>query len=142
MNDDDANTNPIDRALNLSPYEKHSNIIESVISHALNDSAKEDFTYARSNIRVLVENGSQAIQDLAVIASQSQNPRAYEVLAKLIDSTAAANRHLLDLQEQIRKLDSIDEPTNNNSKVVNNNLFVGTTAELSSILKNLKESSN
>jgi len=137
MNDDD-DENPIDKALGLSPIGSYSDTIANVVAMAKNDSALEDFSYARANVHEVVENGKDALSKLAIIADQSQNPRAFEVLAKLMDSVVAANKQLLDMQEQIKKISQADRPNDPTARVVNNNLFVGTTAELSNIIKNVR----
>lgn len=137
-NDDD---DPINRALNLGPLPERSHAVATIIAAATNDSAKEDFTFARANIREVVENGNDAIAKLAVIADQSQNPRAFEVLAKLMDSMVAANKQLLELQKEIRTIDKADVPKDEDArKHVTNNLFVGSTAELQKMIEDMKKS--
>lgn len=137
-NDDD---NPINKALNLGPVARndYSKAVSTIVTAARNDSAKEDFTFARANIREVVQNGNDAIAKLAVIADQSQNPRAFEVLAKLMDSMVAANKQLLDLQKEIRTIDKADMPQDEEAKKhVTNNLFVGSTAELQKMIEDMK----
>jgi hypothetical protein len=139
-NDDD---NPINRALNLGPVARndYSKAVSTIVNTARNDSAKEDFTFARANIREVVENGNDAIAKLASIADQSQNPRAFEVLAKLMDSMVAANKQLLELQKEIRTIDKADMPQDEEAKKsVTNNLFVGSTAELQKMIEDMKKS--
>ena len=139
QNDDD---NPINRALNLGPLATpdYSKAVSTIVSTARNDSAKEDFTFARANIREVVENGNDAIAKLSVIADQSQNPRAFEVLAKLMDSMVAANKQLLDLQKEIRTIDKADMPQDEEAKKhVTNNLFVGSTSELQKMIEGMKK---
>ena len=140
----DNNDDPINKALNLAAFTPSSNntAISTLIYAAKNDSAKEDFTFARANIREVVENGNDAIAKLAVIADQSQNPRAFEVLAKLMDSMVAANKQLLELQKEIRTIDKADEPQNEDAKrhITNNNLFVGSTSELQKMIEDMKKS--
>lgn len=141
MNDDDSN--PINRALNLGPLATpdYSKAVSTIVSTARNDSAKEDFTFARANIREVVENGNDAIAKLSVIADQSQNPRAFEVLAKLMDSMVAANKQLLELQKEIRTIDKADVPQDEEAKrSVTNNLFVGSTADLQKMIEDMKKS--
>lgn len=135
MDDED----PIDKSLGIAGIPQHySDVISNIVSSARNDSASEDFTYARANIRLVVENGSDAISKLALIAEQSQNPRAFEVLAKLMDTMVAANKELLEIQKKIRELDNADIPRNEGAKSITNNLFVGSTAELQKVLKEIK----
>ena len=139
MNDDDDES-PIDRALNLGPINQtYSKTISSIIDQARDDSADEDFTFSRANIREVIENGTEAIAKLTIIAQQSQNPRAYEVLAKLMDTVTNASKELLELQEKIRTIDKADVPRDDESKSqVTNNLFVGSTHELQKMIENMR----
>lgn len=106
-----------------------SNAVATIIADAHNDSASRDFETARANILTTIDVSTKAINALANLADQSQNPRAYEVLAKLIDSIVQANRELLELQTTIREIEAADEPINNQAKTVNNNLFISATTE-------------
>jgi len=139
MNDDE---DPIDKALGIGGIPaKYESAIETIVSQARNDSASEDFTFARANIREVVENGNDAIAKLAQIADQSQNPRAFEVLAKLMDTMVVANKELLEIQKKIRELDKVDVPRDEGAKSITNNLFVGSTAELQKALREMRDAS-
>ena len=144
MDNNDDDDNPINKALNLAAFAPTSNnsAISALILGAKNDSAKEDFTFARANIREVVENGNDAIAKLAVIADQSQNPRAFEVLAKLMDSMVSANKQLLELQKDIAAIEKANVPHDEDAKkhVTNNNLFVGSTSELQKMIEDMKKS--
>ena len=135
MNDDD----PLGRALNLTPI---SDSVKAIAQKAHDDSAKNDFEMARSNIHEVIQNGTFAIEKLAQIADSSQHPRAFEVLAKLMDTMLQANKDLLDLQKSIREIDAKDTPINDQAKSVTNNLFVGSTAELQKALESMKKNGN
>lgn len=136
---EDENNDPIGKALNLTPIEQTSKIVTDMIANAHDDSAKEDFERARANIHNMIENGQEAMIKLAQIADSSQHPRAFEVLAKLMDTMLQANEKLLDLQTKIREIDAADSPINEKAKTINNNLFVGSTAELQKVLKDMKK---
>ena len=62
-------------------------------------------------------------------------PRAYEVAGQLIKNVADATDKLIDLQKKLKDIDEqkVKGPTN-----VTNALFVGSTAELSKLLKQEK----
>jgi Terminase DNA packaging enzyme len=135
----DANNDPISQALNLAPM---PDSISSIVARGHDDSAKTDFNLARANIHEVIQNGSHAIDRLSQIADSSQHPRAFEVLAKLMDTMLQANKDLLQLQKQIREIDSADAPMSEQAKSVTNNLFVGSTAELQKVLKDMKNGSN
>lgn len=138
MSENENNEDPIGKALGLTPIEKSNDAVSQIIAHAHNDSAKQDFEIARANIHNMIDNGQEAMSKLAQIAESSQHPRAFEVLAKLMDTMLVANEKLLDLQTKIREIDASDVPTNEQAKTINNNLFVGSTAELQKVLKDMK----
>jgi hypothetical protein len=139
MNDDE---DEIGKSLNLNPIESSIKTIESLKAKAHDDSAKNDFEQARANIHETIQTGQDALFKLSLIAESSQHPRAYEVLAKLIDTLLNANKDLLNLQTKIREINSADTPLNDKAKTINNNLFVGSTAELQKVLKELKDKDN
>lgn len=132
-----ANNDPIGKALNLPPMITQKPV-QDIMSNALSDSAKSDFEIARTNLHTAINAGVDAIATLAEIAEQSQHPRAFEVLAKLIDSISTASKDLLELQKSIRNIDAADVPTSR-SGAVTNNLFVGSTAELQQVLKQIRD---
>lgn len=133
MNDDD----PIGKSLGLPTYTNETTV-STIVAAAKNDSAKEDFTYARANMREVIQNGSDAIERMAQIADQSQNARDFEVLSNLMTTVVNASEKLLKIQKMLRDIDKFDEPHDQEAKQVTNNLFVGSTAELQKILADLK----
>lgn len=138
MEEKSSNNDPIGESLNLSPIEKTMKTVDALKAKAHDDSARNDFENARANIHEVINTGQDALFKLAMIAESSQHPRAFEVLAKLMDTIVGANKDLLDLQTKIREIDSADTPINEKARTVNNNLFVGSTAELQKVLKDLK----
>lgn len=139
---DENNDDPIGKALGLTPIEKNVEVVSNMIADAHNDSAKVDFETARANIHNMLENGNDAMHKLAQIADSSQHPRAFEVLAKLMDTMLNANQKLLELQTKIREIGTSDTPINDKAKTINNNLFVGSTAELQKVLQDMKKNGN
>ena len=108
-----------------------------VVQRFEDDQVVDDFEYARKNLRDAIEQGQSALADIVSVAGMSQHPRAYEVVATLLKTVADANKDLLELQKRKKDLTGIGPaPT-----TVNNNLFVGSTAELLKALKsnNMKD---
>lgn len=124
---------PIAQALNLEPIEvfpagKSNRLPE--VSHS-DESLESDFTYARENLYGVIEQGTKALEGIVDLAKQSQQPRTYEVVADLIRTLAGANKDLLDIQKKVHEMKiKQDGPTK-----VTNNLFVGSTKELTALLK-------
>ena len=135
MTDDN---DPFGKALGL-PSLQNEKQIDNLIAKAHDNSAKNDFEAARANLYEAIQTGQEAMDKLLEIASQSQHPRAFEVLAKLIDTNVAANEKLLQLQSKIREIDAADAPTNEKAQTINNNLFVGSTAELQKMIQNMNK---
>lgn len=94
----------------------------------------KDYTTVRENLKDIVKRGSEAIDGIMLVASETQSPRAYEVVATLIKSVADANKELLSLHKQIKEIKKT-EVNNNTTNVTNNSLFVGSTSELQKLLK-------
>lgn len=137
----DNDEDPIDRALGINPMvpDTIKDTVATIVSKLHDDSATEDFTFARANIREILSSGTNAFSRLSDIADQSQNPRAYEVLGKLMDSMVNASEKLLEIQQKIREIDDADRPRDEQAKNVTNNLFVGSTAELQKVLDTMKK---
>ena len=105
---------------------------ESATSSSMKD-IKRDYEYTRGNLYSLIEKGQEAISGILELAQESEMPRAYEVAGQLIKNVADATDKLIDLQKKLKDIDEqkVKGPTN-----VTNALFVGSTAELSKLLKN------
>jgi hypothetical protein len=106
--------------------------IEKVTSSA--GDIKKDYEYTRGNLYSIIEKGQEAINGILELAQESEMPRAYEVAAQLIKNVADATDKLMDLQKKLKDIEEekvFKGPTN-----VTNALFVGSTAELSKLLKN------
>lgn len=134
---ENSNNDPIGKALNMMPLQ--SSTIKALEVEAHDDSASKDFEYARSNLYTTIESGTQALEKLSQIADQSQHPRAFEVMATLMKTIVDANKDLLALQEKIRDIKDADTPQNEKAKTINNNLFVGSTAELQKVIQDLNK---
>jgi len=95
---------------------------------------KKDYEYTRANLYSLIEKGQEAINGIMELASESASPRAYEVAGQLIKSVADTTDKLADLQKKLKDLEE-DSANKGPSNVTNNALFVGSTSELSKLLK-------
>ena len=128
------NYESIDKALNISesdvvPLKKESPKKDDIVK--INEIEK-DYEYTRANLYSIIEKGQEAINGIMEVAGESASPRAYEVAGQLIKSVADTTDKLMDLQKKIKDVNE-DSPKTNN--VTNNALFVGSTSELSKMLK-------
>ena len=99
----------------------------------LTDDVSKDYDYTRGNLYSLIEKGQEAINGIMEVAGETASPRAYEVAGQLIKSVADSTDKLMDLQKKLKEMDE-DNPKKQNT-VTNNALFVGSTSELSKMIK-------
>jgi len=97
------------------------------------DDIKKDYEYTRANLYSLIEKGQEAINGIMELAGESDSPRAYEVAGQLIKSVGDVTDKLIDLQKKLKDVEEDTVKTTNN--VTNNAVFVGSTSELSKLLK-------
>jgi len=93
----------------------------------------DDSEFARQNIRTLIEKGNDAIDNLLMVAKQSDHPRAYEVAANMLKSLTDMNKDLMEIQKRKKELQPKET---NNSINVEKAVFIGSTKELINALKN------
>lgn len=103
----------------------------------VNEKIEDDYTVARNNLRVLLQQGQLALTDALEVAKQSEHPRAFEVVGNLMKQLADVNQQLLDLHQQKQKLDAPAKAEAAKQVTNNNAIFVGSTAELNKLIKNM-----
>lgn len=117
----------IANSLDLQPIEDVKSAEQSQIV--------DDFEYARGNMIAAIEKGQEALSGIVDVAGMSQHPRSYEVVATLVKAVADANKDLLELSKKRKELEKTDD---GGPKTVNNNLYLGSTADLLKLLKDNK----
>ncbi len=105
---------------------------EKKIESFSND-VKKDYEYTRGNLYSIIEKGQEAINGILELAQETEQARAYEVAGQLIKNVADATDKLMDLQKKLKDIEQVKQP--NGPTNVTNALFVGSTAELSKLLK-------
>ena len=98
------------------------------------DDIDKDYQYTRANLYSLIEMGQESLNGIMELAGESASPRAYEVAGQIIKSVADTTDKLMELQKKVKEIDEDKQKTTNNN-VTNNALFVGSTSELSKMLK-------
>ena len=125
------NKDTIGEFLELEPLKKDITKGKAIVNDSKLDN---DFEYARGNLYQVIENGSNALQELLEVAQQSQHPRAFEVVATLVRTLSDANIALMDLSKKKQNIETAANGGTNPS-TVNNTLFVGSTGDLQKLIK-------
>jgi hypothetical protein len=97
----------------------------------------QDYEESRKTLKELVKKGSDAIDHLMAIATDTEHPRAFEVVATLIKNTAEANEKLMTMQKAVRDMKNIKQKDGGVN--VDKAIFVGSTADLNKLLKGKKD---
>ena len=132
----DKEYNKLDKTFNITPevVEEKAEVIKPEKPDRLTkDDITRDYEYTRGNLYSIIEKGQEAIDGILELAQESEMPRAYEVAGQLIKNVADATDKLMDLQKKLKEVN--EEEKVKGPSTVNNALFVGSTSELSKLLK-------
>ena len=140
------NENPLEDALNIEPTEVRKTTPEVVDADIVRrepvkvDLSKfpdrkkmdqrKDYSEVRENLKDVIDNSKVAIDGILKVASESDSPRAYEVVSQLLKTATEANKELLDVHKQMKDL----EKDETKKQVTNNAFFVGSTKELQDMI--------
>jgi len=98
------------------------------------ESIDADYEYARENLKLFIEQGKVAMENIIFLAKEGESPRAYEVVGQLIKTLSDTNKDLLDLGKKVKDLKSKRDGIQQPSQHITNALFVGSTAELQKLI--------
>ena len=100
------------------------------------DDHTKDYEFTRGSLYSLIDKGTEALNGALEVAQESGHPRAYEVAVNAMKQVADATDKLLDLQQKMKNLEA---PTKRETTNTTNNLFVGSTADLQKMLKQINK---
>lgn len=131
----------ISKSLGMAPLDK-GEIVPAPKPKLVSDktvNADKDYAYARENFYNVIEKGTYALEEMLEVAKASEHPRAYEVVSTIMKTLVDANKDLVSMSD---KKAEEDKKPGDNTGTVNNNLFVGSTAELQQMLRDMKNEPN
>ena len=117
-----TNYDSIDEALNTSSAIDVKPVsTPKKVKKTETDDVKKDYDYTRANLYSLIEKGQESLNGVLEVAGQ------------IIKSVADTTDKLMELQKKVKDVDEDKKQSPNT--VTNNALFVGSTSELSKMLK-------
>tara|TARA_B100001939_G_C16647568_1_gene490362 strand:- start:174 stop:515 length:342 start_codon:yes stop_codon:yes gene_type:complete len=96
----------------------------------MTDKVKSDYEYSRDTYYEILEKGKESLELMIEVARESEHPRAFEVLSGMMKNMADINDKLMDLNKKNKDINKEDI-----KQVTNNNVFLGSTADLQKLLK-------
>ena len=114
---------------------EQENIEIKPIEPAKKQDPEKDYEYTRGQLYDLIEKGQEAVQGALEVAQESGHPRAYEVAVNAMKQVSDMTDKLIDLQKKMKDLDA---PIKGSAPTtVNNTMFLGSTADLQKMLKEM-----
>jgi hypothetical protein len=123
-------------ALNLPEVQRQEALPAIIEQTDGSDDLEVDYKEARNNLKDVIGKGKEALDNLLTMAKDMDSPRAYEVVGQLIKTISDVNKDLLDIHKRNK---DIRGETASPSTVVNNAVFIGSTADLQAIINGRKE---
>ena len=95
-----------------------------------NNNFQKDYELAQSNYKDLLGSGNIALESALKVATESDSPRAFEVVAILLKTMSDLNNNMLDIHKKAKDTTSQKVQLNQ----TNNSVFVGSTKDLQNLL--------
>lgn len=91
---------------------------------------QKDYIFVQDNLKGLINSGNSALENALKVATESDSPRAFEVVAILLKTMADLNNNVLDVHKKAK------DTTGNKVEVkqTNNSVFVGSTKDLQNLI--------
>jgi hypothetical protein len=91
---------------------------------------QKDYELVQKNLKELIGSGNLALESALKVATESDSPRAFEVVAILLKTMADLNNNVLDVHKKAKDTTNAKIEL----KQTNNSVFVGSTKDLQNLL--------
>lgn len=91
---------------------------------------QKDYELVQQNLKDLIGNGNVALESALKVATESDSPRAFEVVAILLKTMADLNNNVLDVHKKAKDTTGSKVEV----KQTNNSVFVGSTKDLQNLI--------
>jgi hypothetical protein len=94
----------------------------------------------KKNQQTMIDQAIDSLGELAMLATQSQHPRAYDVLQLFLKTMSDMNKDMIHIIEKKHEAGKVPGETDDEGTVINNTLnFNGSMGELVEMLKQAKK---
>jgi hypothetical protein len=98
---------------------------------------EKDYKLVQENLKSLIGTGNIALETALKVATESDSPRAFEVVAILLKTMSDLNNNVLDVHKKAKDTTSSKVEV----KQTHNSVFIGSTKDLQNLL-NKERSTN
>ena len=96
----------------------------SIIDSEIDKEYIDDVTKAKKNVSQMIVDAHGAFEKLILIATQTENPTAFDSAAKMLKTLVDANKEMANLSEMKREAKSPKNKTNGGNTTTNNTLIL------------------
>lgn len=123
-------TDKLNEVFNLEPTPERR-----VLREVESDDTKSDYELARKTLREVIVKGTNALDDIMMLARSSEHPRSYEVAGQIMKTMSDVSKDLLALQKQKQDLEKPAADVTPQIAQQNNILFAGSTNDLLQMIR-------
>ena len=111
MSNLDKNMSEIFDITPIEKQEKLPTIIQKTPSDNpnLDQDLNDAYQQSKENLQEIIDQGKEALEDMLQIARASEHPRAFEVYSTILKNVVDANKELINMQKQMREMNSKKE---------------------------------
>lgn len=113
-------------------FDVEPTVPEATPESGLSPETLDDEQLSRQALRDVIEKGQVAVNEILNVATNTESARAYEVVAQMIKTVSDSAKDLLLLQKIKKDISGVKRLQGPKTQ---NNLFVGSTADLMKALK-------
>ena len=135
-----GNFDSLDETFDITPVDEVKPVKRKSKPLIISDKGEDrekDYQYARGQLYDIVEKMQESLNEAMEVAQESQHPRAFEVCFNGAKAAADVVDKIQDLHKKMKDLDV--EETKIQQTNTQNNIFMGSTAELMKMLKEQKD---
>ena len=124
----------------LAKAKKQEQELEKISKELRDEYLIDDFEFARRNLRRMIIQAETAYEEISGLASDLQEPRAFEVASSCLKAVLDANQMLLNLHKRKAEIEKDTKPketspNTGNITVEGNAVFTGTTSDLQKMIE-------
>jgi hypothetical protein len=120
----------LNEVFNLEPTPERK-----VLREVEHDDTQSDYELARKTLREVIVKGTNALDDIMMLARSSEHPRSYEVAGQIMKTMSDVSKDLLALQKQKQDLEKPAADAVPQIAQQNNILFAGSTNDLLQMIR-------
>lgn len=134
--EDEKEANPLANFFGIEAVDDETppSMTKALTTSNVQNEIDQDFELARTNITNAIAVTADALEDIARIAKQMEQPRGYDSLSTMLAQFVRANKTLLELHRDRQDVDAVAAP-----QTVTNNTIIMTTAEMQKHISDMRK---